>query len=188
MIEDLKNQTIIILRDTIKAIKDKEPEKISKLSNFTIHTASIKQNKESITIAVLIYSLSKIYQREYSKKLQGWDKFNKEILKELDKALRQIANEDHSSYEKTLKRIFNKIKKLDWKIKNYIQRVLQKARINKASRLYEHGISIGRTAELLGISKYDLMEYTGKTFIADSPENQTINIEKRLETTRRLFK
>ena len=65
--------------------------------------------------------------------------------------------------------------------------MLNKARINKASRLYEHGISIGRTAELLGVTRFELMDYVGKTYIADVKENMTIGARERLMIARRLF-
>ena len=39
---------------------------------------------------------------------------------------------------------------------------MRKASINKASRIYEHGISLGKTAQLLGITQWELTEYTGQ--------------------------
>jgi hypothetical protein len=184
---DLKNQSLIILKETLKAIQNQEPEKINSLSNNTIHTASTAQDKESITIAILIYALSKIYEREYSTRLTGWGDFDLYLKKELKTAIRNLDQEKYTSYENTLQRIFKNIKKLDWKLKVYIKSVMEKARINKASRIHEHGISLGRTAELLGVSKYELMGYIGKTFMSESVEFQTKPIKERIETARRLL-
>ena len=43
-------------------------------------------------------------------------------------------------------------------LKEYIQEVFRKAYINKASRIYEHGISRAETAGLLGVTQWELAE------------------------------
>jgi len=53
--------------------------------------------------------------------------------------------------------------------------------------LYEHGLSIGKTAELLGINKWELMEYAGRTGISDVQENITISMKDRIKFVRGLF-
>ncbi|MCX8194418.1 MAG: hypothetical protein N3G19_03635, partial [Candidatus Pacearchaeota archaeon] len=72
-------------------------------------------------------------------------------------------------------------------LKIYIQDVFRKAQINKASRLYEHGISAAETAELLGITQFELSEYTGRTGIADVDLSITMPIKTRLNFTKTLF-
>ena len=62
-----------------------------------------------------------------------------------------------------------------------------KEAIKKGSKFYEYGISIGRISELLGISKWDLLNYIGNTTIADISINKTIPIEKRIEITKKVF-
>ena len=76
--------------------------------------------------------------------------------------------------------------KLDPKLKIHIKEVFEKARINKASRLYEHGISAGRTADLLGISTWELMDYSGTTGLAD--KGITKDVKERIKIARELFK
>jgi hypothetical protein len=60
------------------------------------------------------------------------------------------------------------------------------SKISKGSRLYEHGISIGRTAKLLGVSKWDLMQYAGKTGIHEVVSG--INVGERIKYAKSLFK
>ena len=61
------------------------------------------------------------------------------------------------------------------------------AEIAKASRIYEHGISAGKTAKMLGVSMYDLQNYTGQTGISEVALNQTINAKTRIKMLEELF-
>ncbi|MEM2462826.1 MAG: hypothetical protein QXD71_01515, partial [Candidatus Pacearchaeota archaeon] len=63
-----------------------------------------------------------------------------------------------------------------------------KAAINKASRIYEHGISRAETARLLGITQWELAEYVGLTGIADTDLSITLPIEKRIKLAESLFR
>jgi predicted transcriptional regulator len=72
-------------------------------------------------------------------------------------------------------------------MKPYIQEVLRKASINKASKIYEHGISLGQTAQLLGITQWELSEYSGQTNVSDNDYNKTLDIKKRAKMALEFF-
>ena len=188
MNESERTNLLNILNNVIKSLKDNNLTALKDLSNQTIHDASIMQERHSITLAVLIYSLNKIYEREYSySQLSGW----KKICVNCDSGLIFIRNflekGDYVGFDNALKQYMKSLEKVDTKLKGYIGDVLDKARINKASRIYEHGISIGRTAELLGITRFELMDYVGKTHISDVKESITISPKARLKIARGLF-
>jgi hypothetical protein len=79
------------------------------------------------------------------------------------------------------------IENLSGKLKKYIKEVFRNADVSKASRIYEHGISMEQTANLLGVSLYDLAQYAGKTGIPDVPENYTMNTKLRIKLAMGLF-
>ena len=60
--------------------------------------------------------------------------------------------------------------------------------VSKKAEVKPYGISIGKTAELLGVSKWDLMEYIGRTGIYDMGESISMNMEERIKFTRSLSK
>jgi len=187
--EHIKSNLIRVLDKAINAIKTKDTISLKEISNETIHDATVIQDEYSITIAVFIYSLSKIYEREQNySKYKGWTKFCLDCFKGLEIAKQKLIANDIKGFELVLKEYMSTLEKVDEKLKIHIQDVFEKARINKASRLYEHGLSIGRTAELLGISKFEAMDYVGKTYIADVKENTTINPIERLKFARGIFK
>jgi len=153
--------------------------KLRALSDHVIHNASIFQDKESITIAVTIYALSKIYKNS-----NGVEKL---ILPHLINALKYLEQGDVDKYETEIKHIIKDISSNGGKTKFYVEEVLERAQIKKASRMFEHGISLGQVSDALGISLWDLMDYVGKTRIIDQFEDKT-DVKARLEFTRGLFK
>ena len=68
-----------------------------------------------------------------------------------------------------------------------MQEVIEEAKIKKGYKLHEHGISLGRTAEILGISQWELMNYVGKTKISDVDIVPT-DVVQRLKLARGIFK
>jgi hypothetical protein len=176
-----------ILEETKKAIKEDDAAKIKELSNQTTNTASLTQDPDNIAVAVIVYSIGKILERGNYKSLKGWDVFYKIVISSLDKAIEDIKKNDEKAFRSDFEMIRKAINKLSGKLKKYIQEVFRKAQINKASRLYEHGISMEQTAKLLGITMYELAEYAGKTGISDVPISKTMDIKTRIKIAMDMF-
>lgn len=177
-----------ILKETKKAIQENNSYSLKQLSNQTIHSASTKQDEDSISIAVTIYSLGKIYEREDYKSLKGWENFNNIIILSLENSIRYLETKELENYQKNFKLIGKAINKISGKLRTYINDVFEKAKISKASRIYEHGISLSKTATLLGVSLYDLASYTGKTGISEMQYNKTLNPKQRIKIAEEFFK
>jgi len=186
--EHLKENLLRILDKVLEYINKQDLKGLKVLSNETIHDATVYQDEYSIGMAVFIYSLSKIYDREvHYENYKGWDVFCLDCFRNLELAKKKLVENDLEGFAFLLKRDLSHLSKVDEKLKSYIQDVFLKAKLNKASRLYEHGLSLGRTAELLGVNKFELMDYVGKTYIADVKENFTLPASKRLKFARGLF-
>jgi len=186
MQESVKTTIEDILEQTIRAVELRDTLSLKKLSNYTIHSASIYQDEYSISIAVVLYSLSKIIERHRFGETETWEKIYEDFIEKLQKAHALLKNDNFSSYHNIMKQIFKKISKVDTEIALYIEEVIEKSKINKGSRLYEHGISLARVAEILGITEWELMNYVGKTQIIDAEKGIT-NIKSRLQFARKLF-
>mgnify|MGYP004006144369 CR=1 FL=1 len=96
-------------------------------------------------------------------------------------------NNHLEKFRKDFEFLTKAINKISGKLKKYIEDVLSKAKINKASRLYEHGLSLEKTSKLLGVSMFDLADYTGKTGISDTKYGQTIDVRMRVKWLREMF-
>ncbi len=168
------------LDKVLKALRDKDFAAISELSNHVIHDASIFQDDDSVSFAILVYAVSKIIQRCVDTGV-CFDKFES-VLQD---AFALLKAGDFGAYASKIHNIFKLIQSADDKLKLYVEEVIHKAKIKKGSKMYEHGISVARTAEILGISQWELMNYLGKTRIGEVVYDE--DARKRVAVARRLF-
>jgi hypothetical protein len=177
-----------ILKETESAIKSGKISLLKSLSDQTIHTASTTQDEENIAVAVIVYSLGKIFQRQDYKNLKGWDKFEREILTSLRFSIEDLEENKQDKFKEDFLKIKNTINKISGKLKKYVEEVFQKAQVHKASRIHEHGISLEKTSNLLGISMFDLANYTGQTGISEVNLNKTVGVKQRIKFLQEVFK
>ena|SRR3989338_2831758 len=181
MNEIVRKDILLILSKALDILKKKEEEEIAQLkelSNHTIHNSSIFQDDNSIDIAVLIYSLSKIIERRHF--------IDAKIARLIGESYYLLKNNELTKYERAIRSLFNAISKIDEKLKLYVDEVIEQAQIKKGSKIYEHGISLARSAELFGTSQWELMSYIGKTQISEAHDKRA-DIKSRLDFTRQLF-
>ena len=177
MNETIKRDILAILRQSVAAIGKRDILILKELSNHTIHNASIFQDPDSVTVATIIYALSKILDRR--------GHLGSSVIDAINRSIEALEHDRIDEFQNILHELLREISQIDSKIKLYIDQVISQAQIKKGSKIFEHGISVGRAAEILGISPWELMDYIGKTHIADQlmPTDET----KRLEAARRIF-
>lgn len=176
-----------ILQETKVALERNDSFSLRSLSNQTVNTSTLTQDSDNIAVAVIVYSLSKIVERQDYKQLPGWKKFYDNIILYLDKSIKDIEKREYGKFREDFKAIRGSIDNLSGKLKKYVKEVLRTAEVSKASRLYEHGISMEQTANLLGITLYELAEYVGKTGISEVPENRTMGTKERIKLAMDIF-
>ena len=183
MNEVVRNDILSVLRELAGILEVKEEKdsiEIKNLSNKVIHNASVFQDEDSISIAVLVYALSKLIERMHGQ--LNYEKFF-EIIK---KAVDYLKVGDEANFRISVKNIFKLISSIDSKLKMYIEEVINQAQIKKGCKLCAHGISAARASEIMGISQWELLNYIGKTMITDK-FTENINVKRRIEYTRKIF-
>ena len=171
-------QVLTDLGNLLKSNDNKNPTKIKELSNHVIHNASVFQDEDSVSVAIMIYSLSKIMERDHV----DCAKF----LNILSSAIEALKANNDESFRKSMKSMFDNIRSMDKKLKLYIYEVINQAQIKKGCKMCEHGLSVARAAEILGISQWELMNYLGKTTMLDN-FSESIKVSSRLKFARSLF-
>jgi len=185
--EDEKKNIIDILRNARKAIKTDDVLLLRDMSNRTVHSASMYKDPDSIVIAVTIYALSKIIERKKYEQYLQWPAFFSRVSKDIDNALANLEKNKFKEFRADLQNIRRASNQLSGHLKLYIQDVFRRASINKASRLYEHGISMAETAALLDVTTWELAEYVGTTGIGDVDLSITMPIKERINFAKKLF-
>lgn len=184
-----KENILKILEGTKDSIQKGDASTIKNLSNQTTNTAALTHDPDNIAIAVIVYSISKLLERQDYQKLPGWKEFYNNIFKSINNTISAIKSNNEEKIKINLNNLRNSLIKVSGSLKKYIQDIFRKASINKASKLYEHGISMEKTAKLLGITMYELASYAGqREQLAETPIVKGINIKSRIKLAMDLFR
>ncbi|MFH1398573.1 MAG: hypothetical protein ABIG95_00495 [Candidatus Woesearchaeota archaeon] len=172
--EDVLN----VFQDALDIIQKGEFFKLKELSNHTIHNASIFQDEDSVSVAVIIYALSKILERG---KLA-----TDTLIRLITESITSLKAADTTLFREKRGQILSFISEADSRLKIFIEEVIRQAQIKKGTKLYDHGVSLGQAADILGISQWELMNYVGKTHILDAEPSRPDAID-RIHFARGLF-
>jgi hypothetical protein len=187
MMQEAEN-ILRIMKEARAALEQKDSYKLKSLSDQTLHTATVYQDADSVVVAVLTYSIAKIVERESYRKMEGWDIFYNSLIKNLDAAIMNLETGDYEKFMDYLGKIRNSINKIEGDLSNYIRDIFYKAQINKAFKLYEHGLSAEKTASILGVSLWDLASYIGQSTVSESHLNEAIPVKERIKLAEQFFK
>ena len=91
-----KENILRIFQETKEAINKGDSAIIKNLSNQTINTASLTHDPDNIAVAVIVYSLSKIIEREDYRKLSGWNNFYKTYIAKNKTESKKIRKKLHN--------------------------------------------------------------------------------------------
>ena len=186
MDDSIKNILTDLLGHIIHALQIRDVMDLRKLSNDAIHNASLYQDDFSLSLAVITYALAKSITRNKLRENKDVAKGYQQIINKLDFIKKSIEQDKAAQAKQAIKSSFISINEVDEKFGLYIKEVIDQAKIKKGSVLHEQGASIARSAELLGLSEWELMNYIGKTTIAEEV-TKGIPIAERMALAKKLF-
>ncbi len=181
----VKKDVLEILEEVIDILKvkeDKDTLRLKKLSTYIVNDSFVFQDADAISIGVLIYALSKMIERYHAD-----EKLAVQIKDYIINARDFLRKDNFGAYRKEITKLFKFLSSLDKKLKIYIQETINQAKLKKGFGLFQHGMSIAKASKLMGITRWELMNYVGHTKVFDK-ENISTNVKKRLAFTRSLFK
>jgi hypothetical protein len=184
--EECENAALV-LNEVKNALNERNSFKLKELSDRTTHSSCFYQDPGSITTAVVVYALSKLIERKDYHKIKLWPKFVKKFNSILDLAILALNQNNQIAYSDHMQRARKILESISSNLKHYIREVLRKASINKGSKMHDHGISLEKTASLLGITRWELASYIGQHRAFDQHLDNTINIKKRAKTALQFF-
>ncbi len=166
------------------AVRNRDVLELRRLSDYAIQYSGAHQEEDVVSLAVIIFALSKNIERQVDERS---NKRYDQISELMERAQRYLGMEDHDRYKQKMRDILAQIDQLDDHLASHVVEVIRQARIKKGSKLFEQGISLRRAAELLGISTWELMSYVGHTQIIDQTTPATIRAKDRLRTAMNIF-
>lgn len=177
----VRTDTLAVLKKAQRYINNGDSKKLKHLSEYAIQNTSIFQDKDSLTLAVIMYAISKLLER------WGFEgEYPEQIRNYLSSAEFSIEQGNLTDYRDHISKLADFVAAVDKEFRIYVEKVMEKAQIKKGSSLFEHGISVARSADLLGIGQWELLSYIGKTRINDDQEI-TFDVALRMKFARSLF-
>jgi hypothetical protein len=187
MDETIRKDILSVIDKSILAFSKGDISSLESQSDHTIHNSSIFQDKYSITTAVVIFSLYKLMEKHRYREYSGWEKFARTVLFELKKAKVSVRGANMGGYLSSLKRIVKEMNKLEKDVGRFVEQVIHRSKVKKATNIHRHGISSARVAELLDIPTWDVKTYLGATKEFDAPFNVSKSVKDRVKIAERLF-
>ncbi len=164
---------------SVKAIDSRDALALRKISADTLSEAALEGHRELILLALVDYALSKIMSKVHYSDLEN--KFYDQIIKHLQDA----READKETMIAKLEAVENLVIKLDEKEGHFVENLIDHARVKKAAKLYEQGLSLKRASDLTGADSAHVLDYIGASKIHEfegGGKNAT-----RLKAARQVF-
>ena len=161
---EIKKEILFDLDRSMAILRVREKsdvEQLRVLSDHAIEHVAMYKDLDVISVTVLIYSIYKSFS------CIG-DKDYVALLKELGKAKSSLQNSQFGQYNRSIKALYEIVRRCSSKTKEHLQDVMHAARIKKGTALLTKGLSIGQAAGLMGLSNWDLQQYAAKTTALES--------------------
>lgn len=178
---------IQVLKEVRKELIEKDAVRLKELSNQTIHSATLFHAPGSTLIAVIVYTLSKIIERQDYRKIKNWGLCERRLVSFINLGIKALEDEKEDAFNGYMQQARTALTSASINLKPYIEELFRKASINKAGKLYEHGLSLGQTAKLLGITQWELSGYAGQGNSENELYNATLNTKKRAKMALEFF-
>ncbi len=174
LIKDIGHTITILERNNSTS-----PKELKILSEHVIEDVALYRNVDAITLAILIYSI-------YKSILCISEDKHKEMIQRLKVLHSNIKAKKFTKYNESMKQLFEVLRACNAEIKNHIQDVFYAAKIKKGTNLLEQGLSLARAADLMGVSRWDVLQYGGSS-VTRVEHTESWPAVKRLNLARKFF-
>ncbi|MEA3329877.1 MAG: hypothetical protein U9Q06_03985 [Nanoarchaeota archaeon] len=175
-----QNYVVKLLERAKRATREEDAIALKEISDQTLHSTTIYHDEDNALVAVIIYALSKILERGKKYYKENYKKYKKEYILIIDDSIKQLKKGDNKKFREHISQMLSS-SNISQDLKQHMKDLFRKAKINKAGKVYEHGISMEKTAKLLGVSQWELAEYTGQSNVSDMKHGETMNVRKRIK-------
>lgn len=179
-------KNVVVFFERIK--KHIETRDIQGLKDITTECSlelALAQEKSFFYTALIAYALSKVMTKpRYGRHAPV---VLRKVGKSLDAASAAAQAGRTAEMEKALENALLAISELEQIDRRFIHDVLEKGRTKIAALLYAEGLSLETAVSLTGAQRYEVLNYSGKTMMADR-FGKTLSVRERMKKARSLFK
>lgn len=182
----IKQILLEVTSEIIEALKSENSIKLGEIFNKRTKIFDISQDSTLISLSLITYALKKLIERQKTNDYKNWKQIFSQIITSFNLLEMQFEKDDKRGYRRTLKRIITLVEKLDSELLMYFEEIMDKSKLKEGYKMFEQGFSLGRVSELIGVSRWELTNYIGKTNLIDQESGVDITKE-RIKIVKELF-
>jgi hypothetical protein len=169
----------------LAAFRKHDQRALRKLNDEVLKVAASECTKVNFDIAVFSYVLSKIVSKP-----RYLSSDYAPMLSRIARAFQAIVDKLDYPAEDELVRLFSdleqEITRLDAKDPRFFVDLITKGRLKMAATFYAQGMSLGIAADMTGLEKQEIMDYSGETMMFDRLKEEK-SIQERMKAARKFF-
>ena len=188
--EEVCKDMLETLKEIKQALVEKNPDRLRELSDHTSHCAAIYHEKRAVYVAMITYSLSQIIgsRPTQKEKISEYDDFVNGMTQNVEALITFLENRDFKKVDDAIVALLKDISNFDASFGKYVKDVLEFSRVQKGAKVYEHGLSLSSVAQMIGVSKWDLMQKVGETKVHEEDAEPPKGVKERFEKLKKLVK
>lgn len=171
------------VEDIIRGFERGEIDHLRKIGGKLARRGALKSSHTLLEGGAIAYALAKVVQHRHRHTPDELENLKKAVLEELKLCIGATIEEMDTHFDK----ILDIITEFDKKTGKFISNLTEKARANKATTAYSSGLSVGKAAQLAGVSEWEILRYSGNTKLSEEI-GITKHLHTRLKVARELLK
>ena len=172
-----------LTHEVLDAFSKKNQKKMRKTNDKILAELMISFTKEMFNLAVISYVLSKVLAKP-----RFYGRAYKESMERVDQVLGHMERSagNPEEYLVAAGNLEETIGAMESEDQRFVKGLVEKGKLKTAAILYAQGMSLSLATELTGMSKQDIMDYSGKTMMADRVQ-EAVGISERVKKARKAF-
>lgn len=172
-----------LTNDVLDAFLKKKQKKMRKANDRIAEELMASFSEEMFRLAVISYVLSKIlakprfYGRPYKEPMDRIAQILSHMVRNAGRKEEYLAAADN---------IEETIGEMESEDPRFVKSLVEKGKLKTAAILYAQGMSLSLASELTGMAKQDIMDYSGKTMMADRVE-EAVPMAERVKKAKKAF-
>jgi len=172
-----------LTHEVMDAFSKKNQKKMRKTNDKILAELMISFTKEMFNLAVISYVLSKVLAKP-----RFYGRAYKEMMDRILQVLGHMERSagDPEKYNIAAGNLEETIGQMESEDQRFVKSLVEKGKLKTAAILYAQGMSLSLAAEVTGMSKQDIMDYSGKTMMADRV-TEAVDISDRVKKAKKAF-
>ncbi len=172
-----------LTNNVLDAFSKRNQKRMRKVNDQILEALMSSFSAEMFRLAVISYVLSKILAKP-----RFYGRAYREGMYRLEQVLQHMVRVSGSreKYSTALDNLEETVRGMESEDPRFVKSLMEKGRLKTAAILYAQGMSLSLASELTGVPKQDIMDYSGKTMMADRVMD-TVSMKERIKSAKRIF-